>query len=145
MLGRRGYPLEVAAAQVCREGGARVFTNVHVRDMDLAAFNALDSSRLEVVADGLTLFGGAQPAMDTAAAHVMARHWKSHGAGRSAHSRNWQVTKGRARLVVLAAEVGGWWNAETAQFISALAVGCWITTPCHVFSEVPSSHEVFEG
>ena len=56
MLGRRGYPLEVAAAQVCREGGARVSTNVYTRDMDLAAFNALDSRRLEVVADVLTLF-----------------------------------------------------------------------------------------
>ena len=141
MLGRRGYPLEVAAAQVCREGGARVFTNVYVRDMDLAAFNALDSSRLEVVADGLTLFGGAQPAMDTAAAHVMARHWKSHGAGRSAHSRNWQVTKGRARLVVLAAEVGGWWNAETAS-LSPLLLSVVGSRPVPRISEVPSSHEV---
>ena len=57
MLGRIGYHLEVATAQVCREGGARVSTNVFVKDMDLATFNALDSRRLEVVADGLTLFG----------------------------------------------------------------------------------------
>ena len=28
---------------------------------------------------------------------------------------------GRARLVVLAAEVGGRWNSETAQFLTALA------------------------
>ena len=35
-LGRRGYPLECAAAQVCREAGARVSTNFHVRDLDLA-------------------------------------------------------------------------------------------------------------
>ena len=60
VLGRRGFPLECAAAQVCREAGARVATNVLVRDMDLAAFNALDSRRLEVVADGLTLWHGAQ-------------------------------------------------------------------------------------
>ena len=60
MLGRRGFPLECAAAQICREAGARVATNVLVRDMDLAAFNALDSRRLEVVADGLTLWHGAQ-------------------------------------------------------------------------------------
>ena len=50
VLGRRGFPLEVAAAQVCREAGARVSTNLHVRDMDLAEFN-LDGRRLEVVAD----------------------------------------------------------------------------------------------
>ena len=65
MLGRRGFPKECAAAQVCREAGARVATNVLVRDMDLAAFNALDSRRLEVVADGLTLWHGAQLAIDT--------------------------------------------------------------------------------
>ena len=65
VLGRRGFPLEVAAAQVCREAGARVSTNLHVRDMDLAEFNNLDGRRLEVVADGLTLWQGAQLAFDT--------------------------------------------------------------------------------
>ena len=65
VLGRRGFPLECAAAQVCREGGARVTTNMFVRDMDLAAHNALDNRRLEVVADGLTLWRGAQLAIDT--------------------------------------------------------------------------------
>ena len=65
VLGKRGFPLECAAAQVCREGGARVSTNVFVRDMDLAIHNALDSRRLEVVADGLTLWRGAQLAIDT--------------------------------------------------------------------------------
>ena len=53
VLGRRGFALEVAAAQVCREAGARVSTNVFVRDMDLTAFDVMDSRRLEVVADGL--------------------------------------------------------------------------------------------
>ena len=31
MLGKRGFPLECAAAQVCREAGARVASNVFVR------------------------------------------------------------------------------------------------------------------
>ena len=65
VLGRRGFPLEVAAAQVCREAGARVTTNIFVRDMDLAVVNVMDSRRLEVVADGLTAFRGAQLAIDT--------------------------------------------------------------------------------
>ena len=56
VLGRRGFPLECAAAQVCREAGARVTTNMLVRDMDLGHFDALDARRLEVVADGLTLW-----------------------------------------------------------------------------------------
>ena len=65
VLGRRGFPLERAAAQICREGGARVTSNMFVRDMDLAAFDALDNRRLEVVADWLTLWRGAQLAIDT--------------------------------------------------------------------------------
>ena len=40
-------------------------SNVFVRDMDLAAFDALDGRRLEIVADGLTLWRGAQLAIDT--------------------------------------------------------------------------------
>ena len=54
VLGRRGYPLEVAAVVICREAGVRVSTNVYARDLDLAAFNVLDGGRLEVVADELT-------------------------------------------------------------------------------------------
>ena len=60
VLGRRGFPLEQAAAQVCREAGARVRTNTFVRDMDLEGVHVFDGRRLEVVADGLTLWHGAQ-------------------------------------------------------------------------------------
>ena len=65
VLGRRGWALESAAARVCTEGGARVRLNVFVRDMDLTEPNRLDGRRLEVVADGLPLHGGAQLAIDT--------------------------------------------------------------------------------
>ena len=37
VLGRRGHAMESAAARVCREAGARVSTNVLVRDLDLFA------------------------------------------------------------------------------------------------------------
>ena len=40
-------------------------TNVWVRDMDVGEFNGLDGWRLEVVADGLSLWRGAQLAIDT--------------------------------------------------------------------------------
>ena len=40
-------------------------TNTFVRDMDLAEYNALDGRRLEIVADGLTLWHGAQLAVDS--------------------------------------------------------------------------------
>ena len=46
VLGRRGFAVESAAARVCREGGARVTTNVLVRDME-------------------PMFSGVQLAMDT--------------------------------------------------------------------------------
>ena len=46
---------EFAAAQVCREGG-RVSMNVFVRDLDLPVARM----RLEVVVDGLPLFGRGQ-------------------------------------------------------------------------------------
>ena len=64
-LGRRGFALESAAARVCREAGGRVTTNVMVRDLDLPVLNATNSRRLEVVVDGLPLFGGSQLAVDT--------------------------------------------------------------------------------
>ena len=39
--------------------------NVMVRDMDLALPNAHDARRLEVLVDGLPVYGGAQLAIDT--------------------------------------------------------------------------------
>ena len=39
--------------------------NMMVRDMDLGLPHAHDSRRLEIVADGLPLFGGMQLAVDT--------------------------------------------------------------------------------
>ena len=40
--------------------GSRVTTNVFIRDLDLAEFRWLDGRRIEVIADGLPLFQGAQ-------------------------------------------------------------------------------------
>ena len=65
VLGRRGFALESAAARVCREASARVRTNVFVRDLDLLPQGVPDQRRLEVVAEGLPLFHGAQLAIDT--------------------------------------------------------------------------------
>ena len=57
--------MESAAARIFRERGARVTVNMTVRDMDLHLPNARDARRLEIVADGLQLFGGVQLAVDT--------------------------------------------------------------------------------
>ena len=108
----------------------RVRMNVFVRDMDLAYHENLDGRRLEVVADGLPLHGGAQLAIDT----TMVSPLHSNGVARRGASdrkglalevarKRKEMTYpelagegGRARLVVLAIEVGG-----RAQFLSSLA------------------------
>ena len=51
-------------ARVCREAVGRVTTNVMIRDLDLIQPGVMDARRLEVVVDGLPLFGGAQLAVD---------------------------------------------------------------------------------
>ena len=61
----------LVAARICREAGGRVATSVFVRDLDLDLHNAGDARRLEVVADGLPLFGGAELAVDTTLVSVL--------------------------------------------------------------------------
>ena len=53
--------MESAAARICREAGARVSLNVRVQDLDLLPLG----SQVEIIADGLPLFHGAQLAVDT--------------------------------------------------------------------------------
>ena len=53
-----GAALERAAARVCREAGARVATNVLLRDMNIDVPPA-DGRRAEVLANGLPLWQGA--------------------------------------------------------------------------------------
>ena len=93
-------------------------TNVFVRDMGLAVHHALDSRSLEVVADGLTLWRGAQLALDTTRVSPLRRDWTTRpraanfdGAALEVAQRRKETTYpelsgegGRAR--VLAAEVG---------------------------------------
>ena len=127
--------MESVAARICREVGGRVATNVFVRDLDLDVHNAGDARRLEVVADLLPLFGGAQLAVDTTLVSVL----RGDGSARTGAARRDGVTlaaarrakelrypelvgrRARARLVVLAVEVGGRWSPETQQFLSLLA------------------------
>ena len=60
VLGLRGAPLE----RICGEGGARVATNVFWRDMNVDVPLA-DSRRIEVLANGLPMWQGAQVVVDT--------------------------------------------------------------------------------
>ena len=70
-------------------------TNVLVRDLDLPLPVVADNRRLEVVADGLPIFGGSQLALDTTlvcAAHRSNRHRRS-GAPTSQEAQGTQVPR----------------------------------------------------
>ena len=134
MLGRRGFALESAAARICQEAGGRV-TTIFLRNLDITAPNALDSRRLEVVADGLPLFGGAQLAVDSTLVSRLRGDGSPHrgaaerdGVALVAARRRKERTypeliapRSRARLVVLAMEVGGEWSPEALTFVRLLA------------------------
>ena len=64
VLAHRAGPLERAAARICREAGVRIATHVALRDMNLDA-PATDGRRIEIVANGLHVWRGAQAAVDT--------------------------------------------------------------------------------
>ena len=134
VLGRRGFAVESAAARICREARGRVATNVLVRDLDIPV-PVNDGRRLEVVVDGLPLFGGAQLAVDTTLVSSLHCDGSPHRgaadvdgavlvAARRRKERTYPelVRPGRrARLVVLAGDVAGRWSEEAVSFIRHLA------------------------
>ena len=75
--------------------------------------------RLEVVAEGLCLFGGCQLASDATVVSTLALK----EAKRSKEATHPELCRGdgRARLVFIAGEVGGRWSQETKDFLWWLA------------------------
>ena len=59
-----GLQLRALAHEFAMRGGARVSTDLHVRDLDILAPEVHDGRRIEIIAEGLPLFGGAQLAVD---------------------------------------------------------------------------------
>ena len=116
-----GFAVERAAA---RTSGGRVATNRFVRDLDIGV---PVNRRLEVVVDGLSLYGGAQLAVDTTLVSVLHCDGSSHRGAADARGvvlvearhrkeRTYPelVQPGhRAKLVVVAGEVAGRWSEET--------------------------------
>ena len=110
-------------------------TNFMVRDMDLRAPNVHDGRRLEVVADGLPLFGGVQLAVDTTLVFPLhcdgtaRRHTATvDGVALREARRRKELTypelvapRARGRLVVWAGEVNSRWSEVTRVFLSLLA------------------------
>ena len=132
-LRSRGCPLERAAARVCREAGARVTTNTLVRDLNVAV-SRFDDRRIEVIANGLPLWNGAQLAVDTtivspltAAGEARSRRDPARPVALLEARRRKEATypellaSARCRLVVIGVEVGGRWGSEAASFLRLLA------------------------
>ena len=133
ILGPRGVPLEKIAARICREAGARVSTNTYLRDLNLDSVRC-GERRLEVIANGLPLFHGAQLAVDTTLVCPIKRNgqpqtntdtvpgaWLAEARRRKNATYPELVNGRRCRLIVLAAEVGGRWSEEAATFLRLLA------------------------
>ena len=132
LLSRRGFAVELASGKICREAGARVTTNVMVRDLDLAiSQQALDGRRLEVVADGLPLFGGVQLAIDTMLVspvranvlldvvrpNMMECPWQQQDGEKNELTQNWWVFARELGLWSSLAKLSG----ETSSFLRLLA------------------------
>ena len=103
-----------------------------VSDMDLADFNVLDNGRLEVVADGLLVAECTNGSGHDLSSHRCAAMAQTRGSSprrgnvgsRSQNERHMSRTHrvgGKARLVVLAAEMEGRWSSETAHVLCSLA------------------------
>ena len=133
VLRSRGGPLERAAARVCREAGATVAMHALVRDLNVVPVRQ-DERRIEVIANGLPLWGGVQLAVDTTlVSPLTAAGMPRRDSGRTAGAalRVAERAKARAypelasgrrcRLVVLGIEVGGRWSPQAAEFVRLLA------------------------
>ena len=122
----RGGPLDRA--------GARLTTNTRIIDLNIDHVDTQDDRRIEVIANGLPLWGGAQLAVDaslvsplTRAAQPRMRGGQYRGTALRDARRNKERTypellrDRRCRLVVFGIEVGGRWSDEAATFLRLLA------------------------
>lgn len=134
--------MEKAAARVCREAGARVSENTFLRDLNLDGIRPDDGRRLEVIANGLPIYGGMQLAIDTTLVSPVrgdgtARPRAAYVDGAAiAHAEADKAstypefsTSTRCKLIVLAFEVGGRWSQQAVDFVWALAKSKAATVP----------------
>ena len=134
ILRSRAGPLEKAAARICREAGARVTTNTLLTDLNIEHSTRPDDRRIEVIANGLTLWGGTQLAIDTTLVSPLTRDGQPRrragqftgAAVQDARKRKERtypelIRSRRCRLVVLGIETGGRWSEETSMFVKLLA------------------------
>ena len=127
---------------MCREAGARVAENVLLQNMNLPGISSRDARQIEVVANGLPLWGGAQLAVDTTLVSPVRRTGtpqpgaattdgvQLQRARRRKETKYYELLQSRrCRLVVLTLEVGGRWSEEAVTFVRLLAKAKARTVP----------------
>ena len=100
--------------------------NVLLRDKNLQGISSHDSRQIEVVANGLPLWGGAQLAVDATLVSPMSRNGRPQpravdSDGRKEAKYAELLQSRRCRLVVLGIEIGGRWSDEALEFVRLLA------------------------
>ena len=133
VLAKRAGPLEQAAARICREAGARVAAHVALRDLNLDV-PAADGRRVEVVANGLPIWQGAQIAVDATIVSPIRRDGQprpradrepglalNQAVDRKHRTYPEFQQARRCRLVVVGVEVGGRISRPTLTFLRLLA------------------------
>ena len=131
-LARRAGLLERAAARICKEAGARVATNVALRDLNLDV-PAADGRRIKVVANGLPLWQGAQVAVDATIVSPVRRDGSARPGADSEpglalaqaldrkHRTYPELQRARrCKLVVFGVELGGRISRSTLTFLRLL-------------------------
>ena len=121
-------PIERIVARIFREAGAQVRYNAYLRDMNIGV-SSVDERRVEVLAQDLPCFGGAQLAVESpwsARSAVQANNrmpqkwtvlrWSEHGMSRKQLTPELAASE-RCRLVVLTIETGGRWSEEAVHMI----------------------------
>ena len=133
-LAQRAKPLEQAWARVCREAGARVLENCLLRDLNLEGVAGTDGRRLEVVANNLPLWNGAQLGVDCTLVSPLRRDGTAYPraaatdgvrleAARQRKENKYPelLNSRRCKLVMTVMEIGGRWSEEAWSFLEQLA------------------------
>ena len=117
----------------CRAYEFLVAMHTLVRDLNVGSVPG-DDRRIEVIANGLPLWGGMQLAVDTTLVSALSstgapRRYQNRAEGAALRQARWAKERtypellrpdSRCRLVVLALEVGGRFSPETVDFVQRL-------------------------
>ena len=130
---KRAVPTERVLARVFREAGARVLFNAFLRDMNVGV-PATDTRRIEVLAQDLPCFAGAQLAVDIMLRSALTRNGEAQAKPRTLMVQSClkpDTTRNGATLS-WQIDTGGRWSDEAAELVRQLAHARARDVPCHL-------------